>query len=117
MYLWEIMDDIGEIFTVVVTLAVAVLGGAMKAKEAKTKKLVRESKAGQEPVLKDELPFSGRSVSTPKPVDSFEEGQRMLEKTGTEIQAAGQKPKRKKLDIDKKKLVIYSELLKPKFDE
>lgn len=111
------MDDIGEIFTVVVTLAVTVLGVAMKAREAKTKKLFKESQDGQESAREEVFPLSGKSPSAPKTSDTFVEGQRMIEDSVTEIPDAGKKPAKKKLDIDKKKLVIYSELLKPKFDE
>lgn len=111
------MKDAGEIFTLVATLAVTVLGIVLKAQEAKKKKLVRESQDGQEPAREEAFPLSGKSPSITKPAGTFEEGQRMIEDPVTEIPDTGQKPARKKLDIDKKKLIIYSELLKPKFDE
>ena len=111
------MKDAGEIFTLVATLAVTVLGIVLKAQEAKKKKLVGELKDGQESVRKEALPLSEKSLPTPKTSDTFVEGQRMIEDPVTKIPDAVKKPARKKLDIDKKKLIIYSELLKPKFDE
>lgn len=111
------MKDAGEIFTLVATLAVTVLGIVLKAQEAKRKKLVGESKDGQEPAREEVFPLSEKSPSTSKTSDTFVEGQRMIEDPVTKIPDAVKKPARKKPDIDKKKLIIYSELLKPKFDE
>mgnify|MGYP006916223619 CR=1 FL=1 len=42
------------------------------------------------------------------------EGTRAINRSA---KAAEEKPEEKKLEIDKKKLILYSEILKPKFDE
>ena len=41
------------------------------------------------------------------------EGQRAINR----LEKTKDKPEEKKLEIDKKKLILYSEILKPKFDE
>lgn len=52
---------------------------------------------------------------TPVSGDAAEEGQRSL--GGRSANAAPKEEKHGKLEIDKKKLILYSEILKPKFDE
>ena len=111
------MEDIGEIFTVVVTLAVTVLGFILKAKDSKSKRLIRKVGDEQEPVREDATPSTGRSHPVTKPAEEFEEGQRMFETLETESPALEKKPKKKKIKIDKKNLILYSEIMKPKFDE
>lgn len=116
------MEDFGEIFTLVVTLAVAVLGFVLKARDTKAKKAMRENAAGNpvehKPEEERRTVSAGTAAARPASPNHFEEGQRMFESSTFSESGVEEQPKKKeKFTIDKKKLIIYSEIMKPKYDE
>ena len=68
------------------------------------------------PVVQENIPLD--SVPQEAPVPTFRpnlEGQRAIHREADHTVVS--EPAPQKLEIDKKKLILYSEILKPKFDE
>ena len=128
------MEDIGSILVVIAMFAVPVLGAVI------VKKL-RRNEADKMPQVdwerifdedgnivadgdkvKDDGKEAGRSgvkaeYAAAKKQPMFNEGERAVTEIVKPPVILEEEPQRDKLKIDKRNLIIYSELLKPKFDE
>ena len=101
------MEDFKDILFIIVTVAVPLIA-------ALSKKKGKEA-ASSDPLQEDKMWFEEEPVGE----EAFEEGLRASAAKELPIELAEselepEKPK-KKIEIDKKKLVIYSEIMKQKF--
>lgn len=95
------MDDVIVIVSIAISIALAVLKGAKK----------------------KEKPDSENQVEISRPESSYEEGERSISQTHTDNVKEAEKTigdshsikEKEKIVIDKKKLIIYSEIMKQKF--
>lgn len=101
------MEDFGSILIVILSLATAVFTAIAQKKKADVKfKRI------------DDAPDAAASAKE----KAAAEGQRMIRhKDDSRVVEEGKKGQEtapaRRIDIDKKKLIIYSEIMKPKFDQ
>lgn len=99
----------------VIMVALSVVGLFSKKKQQRQRAQEHRARALREFMVED--PEPEEEAAAPPPVQPFtdpqQEGQCVVEHHPAESEA----PAREKLEIDPKKLVLYSEIMKPKFDE
>lgn len=101
----------------VIMVALSVVGLFSKKKQQRQRAQERRARALREFMVEDPEPDPEEEAAAPPPVqpltDPQQEGQCVVEHHPAESEA----PARETLEIDPKKLVLYSEIMKPKFDE